>query len=151
MKIRVEINSEIEEEEIVIRARTFSEEIKSLSEMLENKKETSDYLMLYDDKKEYLIHLNDIIFFETESDNVYAHTKDFAYLCKMRLYELEKKLPGDFVRISKSTIINISQIYSIERKFNAASLIQFNDCNKEVYVSRRYYSMLKDKLLERSR
>ena len=151
MKISVEINSEIEEEEIIIKARTFSDEIKSLSDMLENKKDSNDYLLLFDEKKEYLININDIIFFETENDNVYAHTKDYAYLCKMRLYELEKKLPKNFERISKSAIINIFQIYSIEKKFNAASLIQFNECHKEVYISRRYYKMLKEKLLERSR
>lgn len=151
MKIRLDIDSNITEDEIIIRAQDFNDEVRALYDTLNNRKDANNYLMLYDDKKEYLVHIKDIIFFETESDNVYAHTKNYAYLCKLRLYELEEQLPLTFTRISKSTIINVSQIYSIEKKFSAASLVQFNECHKEVYVSRRYYKILKEKLLERSR
>ena len=44
--------------------------------------------------------------FETEEKVVYAHTKDDMFQVKYRLYELEEILPGYFMRISKSTILN---------------------------------------------
>ena len=152
MKIRLDIDQSIEEEEIVVKAKEFSEEVKLIYEQLNNKSFSSNnFLLLYDEEREYVISIKDILFFETELDNVYAHTINHTFLCKLRLYELEESLPISFMRISKSTIINVGHVYSIERKLSATSLVQFNNCAKEVYVSRRYYKLLKEKLLERSR
>ena len=151
MKIKLDIDP-ANENEVIIKANEFNDDVKSIYDMLNNKSSPSNnHLLLYDDNKEYIININDILFFETELDNVYAHTKDFAFLCKLRLYELEELLPLSFMRISKSTIINITHVYSIERKLSSTSQVQFNNTHKEVYVSRRYYRLLKDKLLERSR
>lgn len=82
---------------------------------------------------------------------IYAHTLNEVYQVKYKLYELEEILPQNFIRISKSTILNINHIYSITRNITSASLVEFKNTHKKVYVSRGYYKVLKLKLLEKRR
>jgi DNA-binding LytR/AlgR family response regulator len=65
------------------------------------------------------------------------------------LYELEELLPGFFMRISKSAILNTNQVYAINRNLAASSVIEFRNTHKQVYVSRNYYKPLKNKLEEK--
>ena len=48
---------------------------------------------------------------------IYGRTREEAYEVRQKLYELEEILPIAFCRISKSTIVNTKQIYSIENLF----------------------------------
>ena len=66
-----------------------------------------------------------------------------------KLYELEEFLPGYFMRVSKSTILNTNHIYSITRSISSSSKVEFQNTHKQVYVSRYYYKPLKIKLLEK--
>ena len=100
---------------------------------------------------EYYISLKEVLFFETEENNVFAHTLENVYKVKYKLYELEKLLPGNFMRVSKSSILNIDYIYSITRNITASSIVEFQNTYKKVYVSRNYYKPLKFKLLEKRR
>ncbi|TKW65501.1 MAG: LytTR family transcriptional regulator, partial [Streptococcus thermophilus] len=50
--------------------------------------------------------------------------------------------------ISKSTIVNIKQIYSLENSFSGTSTVNFYQTHKQVHVSRRYYPVLKERLNE---
>ncbi|GAA0867153.1 hypothetical protein GCM10008918_01340 [Lactobacillus kefiranofaciens subsp. kefiranofaciens] len=77
-----------------------------------------------------------------------AHTKRHAYLVKYKLYELENILGAGFMRISKSAIINLDQIYGLTRSISNCK-IQFHDSYKTVYASRRYYKDLRNRLNER--
>ena len=44
-----------------------------------------------------------------------AHTWDDLYQVKYKLYELEEILPGHFMRVSKSTILNLQKIYALHK------------------------------------
>ena len=61
-----------------------------------------------------------------------------------KLYELENILPNSFLRISKSTIVNIQKIYSLSHSVSS-HLITFQNSHKQVYVSRMYYKVLKER------
>lgn len=104
---------------------------------------------LYRGNTEYYLTLDEILFFETDSDGINAHTRDNIYQTKYKLYELEELLPGSFMRISKSAIVNTSHIYSISRNLTASSVVAFADTHKQVYVSRYYYKPLINKLEEK--
>ncbi|KRM21305.1 hypothetical protein FC93_GL000960 [Lactobacillus kefiranofaciens subsp. kefiranofaciens DSM 5016 = JCM 6985] len=52
------------------------------------------------------------------------------------------------MRISKSAIINLDQIYGLTRSISNCK-IQFHDSYKTVYASRRYYKDLRNRLNER--
>ena len=55
------------------------------------------------------------------------------------------------MRIAKSTIANINQIYSVARNLTASSQVEFYGSIKKVYVSRRYYKELIERMAEKRR
>lgn len=148
MKIRIEVDEEREEEEVVIRCRQISEEALQLEKSLRRAEKEFQNILLYRNKTEYVVPVREIYFFETESDMVYAHTKKESFLTEMKLYELEDFLPESFLRISKSTIVNVRYIYSITRNVTASSEVKLMDTHKQVYVSRNYYKRLREKIVE---
>ena len=115
MKIRVELDSNLEEAEIVIKAPRFDEQIERIQRSLEEVAKPS--ILFYKDTSEYYVDLADILFSETEGNKIFAHARNNAYEVKLKLYELEECLPRYFCRISKSTITNIKAIYSLEKSF----------------------------------
>ena len=90
-----------------------------------------------------------IVFFETENKQVFAHTKTDMYETEYKLYELEELLSKDFMRVSKSTIVNLKHIFSITKNIASSSVVEFRDSHKRVYVSRNYYKALIEQLDER--
>ena len=147
MKIRIETDTDIEEE-IVIKCRQLTPEIIRLQQMLTEAAGSSRQLALFRDDTDYYIETADILFFETESTSVMAHTAADVYETWLRLYELEELLPASFMRISKSSIVNTDRIYSMNRNLTASSAVEFQGTHKQVYVSRGYYKALKEKLEE---
>lgn len=79
---------------------------------------------------------------------VMAHTTKNAYQVKYKLYELEDILGGNFMRVAKSTILNLDKIYAITRSISNCQ-IKFEESYKTVYVSRHYYRDLRNRLEER--
>lgn len=148
MKIRLDISSEYREKEIIIRANKKDEEV---TEILRNLQEIDTKLHNingYLDNTVYSLSTRDILFFETNDRNVYAHTKDNAFLIHYRLYELEENLPDNFLRVSKSSILNVDEVKSLTQSV-MGNLIQFRDSYKQIYVSRRFLKKLKLKLNQR--
>jgi len=57
----------------------------------------------------------------------------------------EELLPVDkFVRTHRSTIVNIEYIAKVEKWFNRSYKIKLKKSNEELFISRRYYSKLKE-------
>lgn len=151
MKVRIEIQPDLEEEEICIRCAGINEEILQIQSLLNEVGNDMGSLALSKGETEYFVPMEQILFFETEGKNVTAHTTDKMYETQYRLYELEEILPRYFMRISKSTIVNLNQIYSITRNLTASSVVEFSGSNKKVYVSRNYYKALIERMGERRR
>ena len=149
MKIRIEVDNKIKEDEVLIRCSEISEEVKKIQSMLNDIVAYKKYITFYRDDTEYYFSLEEILFFDTEENGICAHTISNIYSVKYKLYELEELLPGYFMRVSKSTILNTNHIYSITRSLSSASKVEFQNTHKQVYVSRYYYKPLKIKLLEK--
>ena len=148
MKVRIEVDKKIEENEVVIRCSELSEEIENIKIMFDDILPEKKRITFYKGDTEYYISLKEILFFETEENGICAHTIDNIYSVKYRLYELEELLPGYFTRVSKSTILNINNIYTITRSISS-NKVEFQNTHKQIYVSRYYYKELKNKLLEK--
>ena len=146
MKLRIEIDGNLEETEIVIKTPTLTDEIADLQRLLQESK--APRLTFYKGTGEYYLDLSEILFFETDGEKIYGHTREEAYEVRQKLYELEEILPIAFCRISKSTIVNAKQIYSIEKSFSGTSTVNFYQTHKQVHVSRHYYQLLKERLKE---
>ena len=149
MKIKIEIDENLTEEEIVIRGSALTEEMAAVQRAVADVLARKQTLTFYKNETEYYIPLDEILFFETEDGGISAHTSAEVYTVKYKLYELEQVLPRNFIRVSKSTILNVSKVYSVERNLTASSIVQFAGSHKQVYVSRYYYKSLKISLEEK--
>lgn len=150
MKVRIEINENInDEDEVIIRCSKLDERVQKVYDTVMDIAKGSKHLMLYKDNVDFYIPLDSILFFETSDNCISAHTVDRVYETTYRLYELEELLPGNYMRVSKSTIINLNHIYSISRNLTSSSAIQLRNTHKQVFVSRHYYKSLKQRLEEK--
>lgn len=149
MKIKIEIDENVADTELVIRCSQLNDEVvamqKALSEVFDQKKQ----LVFYKAEKEYYIPPKEILFFETDGNGISAHTIDNVFHVKYKLYELEDILPGCFMRVSKSTILNLNEVYAVTKNMTAASVIEFRGTHKQVFVSRNYYKALISRLDEK--
>lgn len=149
MKIRIEVEEGLAEDEVVIRCRSLTDEITRIQNAVSAVSKVEQSVALYKSDTEYYVPLENLLFFETESNGVNAHTRDNVYQAKYRLYELEEILPGYFLRISKSTIINLREVYSLRKSnLSTTSVASFAGSHKQVFVSRLYVKRLKEKLTE---
>ncbi|MCL1831310.1 MAG: LytTR family transcriptional regulator [Oscillospiraceae bacterium] len=143
MKLRIEVDSNMTEDEIVIRCRELTPTIVNLHKTIEAKTVQPPDIAFYKDKSEFYLPLDDVMFFETSDDTVYAHTRNDVYSTSRKLYELQAILPPPFVRVSKSTIVNVRHILSVNRNITSPGLVKFHDSHKQIYVSRMYFKELK--------
>lgn len=151
MKIKIEVDESINEDEVIIKCRDITSEVNSFYKKISNFLCEKNEIAFYKGEQVFYFPLSDVLFFETEYDRIYAHTTKDSFIVKFKLYQLENFLPMEFIRCSKSTIVNSSKIFSINKNITASSLIEFYNSHKQVYVSRFYYKALKLKLDERSK
>lgn len=145
MKIEILEDPNLDEETVIIRYKKRTSEIDKLIKQISE----ASIQVLYRDQ-EKTIDLSQLLFFESQDETVYAHSESHEYKTRFKLYELENKLPPNFIRISKSCIVNLNHIESLERKLSSSRSIRFHHSHKIVYVSRMYYASLKTKLTERT-
>ncbi len=151
MKIRVEMTDGLEEDEVVIRCSRMHAALQRIYRTILEQSQPAPEIVFFKENSEFYFPLERVLFFETGGEHIYAHTREDAYRIRYRLYELEEILPGYFLRASKSVIVNSRQVYSLEHNLASSSLVQFRDSHKQIYVSRRYYQILRRHLHERSR
>lgn len=149
MNIKIEIDDSLEEDEVLIRCRSLTEEIYAIQRAVSETASAAQKFVFYKENTEYYLTLDEILFFETDGTRICAHTRTDTYQIRYKLYELENILPGFFMRVSKSTILNTNHIYSIHRNLTASSTVAFQDTHKQVCVSRLYYKPLISKLEEK--
>ena len=94
----------------------------------------------------YPILTNDIVYIEGYRKEAYMHTENASYEINYRLYEAEALLKDEmFIRINKSTIVNISKIKSIMPALNACYCLEMvNGILLE--CSRQYWKTFKKQL-----
>ena len=146
MKIKVEIDENLPEDEILIRCRNMDEEVIAIQKQVAEAVKSRLQLNVFKGETEYYLTLDDILFFETNGSVVAVHTGSDIFETKLRLYELEEILSDrDFIRISKSQIVNINCIKSLMPELNRSLSATLS--NGEILtVSRRYVKSLRNLL-----
>lgn len=100
-------------------------------------------ILIKEPKRIYFIKAEDIYWFEASGDYVILHTESKSHLINYSLTELEQRLnPENFVRIHRSTIVNVSVISEFEPYFNGEYFITLKNKTK-VKLSRTYRDKLK--------
>lgn len=141
MKVNVIVEPDLEEDYVEIHVGALSDEVTRLSEFIENKRSVITGIDEYD--RFVLIDEADIVALHAENKWCRIYTDTANYTCKKRLYEIDNMLSKDFMRISKSIIVNLQKIKNVEAVFSGMLLLHMKNGSKE-YVSRTYLPKMKE-------
>ena len=143
MKVNIVIEPDLVEDYTEIHVREITEEITRLSEFIQNKEQ----VITGTDENERIVVIDeaDIVSLHAEKKWCHIYTDTENYSCRKRLYEIENMLSKDYMRISKSIIVNLRKIESVEPVFNGMLLLRMKNGSKE-YVSRTYLPKMKEYL-----
>ena len=89
MKIRIEVDENIQDDEVIIRCANLNEDIQNLQSAIKDALSKKNRIIFYKDNTQFYISLDEILFFETEETSISAHTLNNVYEVKYKLYELE--------------------------------------------------------------
>ena len=140
MKVSVELSSEYNEPYAIIYADKLTDEIQKMIDILSANKtpitalQNEDNIVILQPDEIYMVRVEDgdtIIFGEKQK-----------FRSRKRLYELEQQLGRHFMQISKSTLVNLAYMDSIEAGFNGTLLLKLKNGCKD-YVSRTYLPKFK--------
>ena len=145
MKIRTEIS---DTEDIVIRCREKNDRIDRLELAIHQAVSGEDTITLSSGGAEFFVPKGEILYFESASGTVYAHTKTNIYTAHYKLCELEGMMAAGFTRVSKSAVANLMLVSSIRREVVGNGVLTFYGCDKRVWFSRAYFKLLQYKLSE---
>jgi DNA-binding LytR/AlgR family response regulator len=151
-KIQIEIDQNCIEPEVIIRTNRMTDEVQDIVQKLSAVKQEVLVGFKEDNARSLEIHnaqileMQDIIRVYAADKKVFAQTKDSEFILRTRLYELEERFDkAQFVRISKSEIVNLKSIKNLDFSFTGTIEITFTDDTKSS-VSRRYVPKIKQVL-----
>ena len=99
------------------------------------------------EKQTFVLEPEEIYYFESVDDRVYIYTKTEVYDCPLKLYEIEEKFGnGSFLRVNKSTIINLSKVRVLNPILNGKIEVELENGEKQI-ISRQYAPALKKEKL----
>ncbi len=143
MRITIIDPSPGEEDEIIVKCREVSDDLQQLLNLI---KQGGNKINGYKDGKIHLLQPAEIFYFESVDQRVFAYCKDDVYEIKSRLYELEMQLLSkNFLRVTKSLILNLDQIKQLSPAFSGRFEAQLKNGEK-VLISRQYVPALKERL-----
>ncbi len=141
MQLEVKIDSSCIEPKVIILTASMTEDVNIILNKLSN--QTPQIISGSKDNKIEVIEQADLIRIYASSGKVFAVTHRGEYALRLRLYEIEERLPPhQFVRISNSEIINLKNVNNFNLNFTGTICVKLIN-GTITYVSRRYVSKLK--------
>lgn len=144
MKVNLFVSKDVEEPYAEIHTNELNENITKAMSILEND-ESNELLAVKKDSDIALLKYDDIFMFRVENKQVNVFTKDYDYIIKKPLYQIEENLNSDFVRISKTTIVNLKKIKRVAPSLRGMMLIELKNGLKD-NISRKYLPNFKQVL-----
>lgn len=134
-----------EEEEMIIKCSSLSPGVMDLIKEFK-KNDSVDKLHVHLNGKIHLIEPSEVFYFEYVDQKVFAYCKAKVYEIKNKLYEIEEMLPNkDFIRISKTSILNLNKISSLAPTLGGRFEASLKNGEK-IIISRQYVNALKKAL-----
>jgi two-component system LytT family response regulator len=99
-----------------------------------------DKIFINVNNKPYLIRINEIVFIVAENQYTTLRLLDGkTYLIRKSVAKWEEMLPKkSFLRIHRSTIINVEYMTKMEKWYNSSFLIYLKDIPEPFTVSKKY-------------
>ena len=139
MKVEIKISPEIEEPFAVIYSSSMTDEVAAIASSL-NSSET--IITASDNGRIVVLKPKEIFMVRVENEKAIIYCQTKKYLSGKPLYEMEALLGKEFMRISKSTLINLKEISCIDPSFNGIMQLELSNGSKD-YISRKYLPNLK--------
>lgn len=143
MKVTILEKKAEEENEIIIKCDYLDDNLTKLINQFKNNKGKMNF---YKDSKIVFVEPEEVLYFESVDDTVFAYTSNNVYETKSKLYQLENELPADsFFRANKAVIVNLNKIDSLAPVFGGRFEAVLENGYK-VIISRNYLNTLKELL-----
>ena len=144
MKVKLDIDAQHTEEQIIIEAPTLSTRVQKVQAFVQSLDQKETIKGKFQDQV-YLIQISKIQRIYIENRKVLAETDQQTYTLDIRLYQAVDILPASFIQISQSEIVNIDAISHLKLTSNGLIEIYLKN-DSFTYSSRRYLKAIKEKL-----
>lgn len=130
------------EEEILIYAHQRHEYIDEIERLV-----SGESIQLIGFLKEEIVKLDikDVYCFTVDGGRVFAICEKERYLIKSRLYNVEKMLDKNFIKINQSSVAQISKIQKFDASISGTLKVIFKNGYVD-YVSRRNIKTVKERI-----
>ena len=140
MKLETRKIPESEPEAVEIRYHWITEEIQEIISFVKSRQ---GQLTAAQDGKRFEVPVVDLFYAESVDERLFLYTAADSYEIRMKLYELEDLLKDrNFLRISKSMIVNLMKITSVRPALNGRFSAVLKN-GEEIIISRKYVPALK--------
>ena len=144
MKVRLDIDQQYAEEQIIIEAPSLSPRVQKVQDFVQSLDQKETLKGKFQDQV-FLIEIQKIQRIYIENRKVIAETGNRTYALDIRLYQAVEILPASFIQISQSEIVNIDAISHLKLTSNGLIEIYLKN-DSFTYSSRRYLKAIKEKL-----
>lgn len=143
MKVNFHIDQDIDEEHAEFYVKNLTERLQEIANSINA---DNQILWGFKDKDITPLQLDKVASIRTQDNKVIAETADRqVFILKQKLYMLNDLLPGDFIKVSQSEIINYKSLDHLEVSNNGMiNLILKN--GHTAFASRRFVASLKRRL-----
>ena len=135
MKVSIDISPEYKEPFAVIHTDKVTGDIQRMIDIFSSSETPVTALMNEEDI--IVLQPREIYMVRVEDGDTIIYGQKLRFRSKKRLYELSSQLGKQFMQISKTTLINLSYMDSIEPGFSGTLLLKLKNGCKD-YVSRKY-------------
>ena len=144
MKVNLFVSKDIEESYADIHTSELSDNISKAISILESE-DVNDMLVVKKGSDIALLESSDVYMFRVEEKQVKVYTENDEYVIKKPLYQVEDSLGNDFLRISKTTIVNFKKIERVAPSLRGMMFVQLKNGLKD-NISRKYLPDFKQAL-----
>ena len=150
MKVEIKIDPEILEMMATIHAPKMTPQVLTLAEILEEAagegKSATSLLIAKNDDKMFVIEPEQVDIIRAEGGEIRLYNKKAeGFAISKSLHEISEMLGRNFVRISKSAIVNINRVSHLSNSFNGTMHIVMKNGITD-YISRKYLGDFKKRL-----
>ena len=134
LKVELKISKEVKEPYAVIYSDSLTDEITSAVMYLEN---TGKIITGEDNGRIAVLQPSEIYIVRVENERTVIYGENKKFFSPKRLYQLEEQLGNGFMKISKSSVINLSHIKCVEPSFKGMMSLVMKNGLKD-WISRKY-------------
>lgn len=141
MKVEIRLSADAKEPYAVIYASEITAEIRNAAALIESES-IGGVITVTDNERIFVLWAEEVYMVRVENEKTVVYAKAKRYYSGKRLYEFEAALGNGFMRISKSTIVNLKHIDCVEPTLGGLMLLVLKNGCKD-YISRRYLPAFK--------